>query len=77
MTRQVEHATAYAKRKGWEVSDDLIFTDDGISGAEYVNRPGFARLLTNLKRFDVLVMSEPSRFRPRHDAERRLCGGDT
>lgn len=58
VTRQVEHAKAYALKKGWTVEEDMTFADDGISCAEYVNRPGLARLMSNLKSFDVLVMSE-------------------
>ena len=39
--------------------------DDGISGAEFANRPGFLRLMNALKPsppFQVLVMSEESRL---------------
>src|SRR5512134_3422792 len=39
VTRQVEHAKAYAASKGWAVPDEFIFIDDGISGAEFKNRP--------------------------------------
>lgn len=65
VTRQIEHAKAYAARKGWTVPDDLMFVDDGISGAEFVKRPGFLRLMNALKpkpAFQVLVMSEESRL---------------
>jgi DNA invertase Pin-like site-specific DNA recombinase len=65
VTRQIEHARAYAIRKGWTVSDDGIFIDDGISGAEFAGRPGFVRLMNALKprpAFQVLVMSEESRL---------------
>jgi len=65
VARQVEHATAYARRKGWSVSDEHIFVDDGISGAEFANRPGFLRLMNGLKPrppFQILVMSEESRL---------------
>ncbi|MFQ5937153.1 MAG: recombinase family protein, partial [Acidiferrobacterales bacterium] len=48
--------------KGWTVDDDQVFVDDGVSGAEYQNRSGFTRLLTRLKEFDALIMSEPSRL---------------
>ncbi len=43
---------------------DLIFVDDGISGAIFKRRPGLVRLLSaaEAKAFDVLVMSEPSRL---------------
>ena len=44
VTRQIEHAKAYAAQKGWAVHDEYIYVDDGISGAEFVKRPGFLRL---------------------------------
>jgi DNA invertase Pin-like site-specific DNA recombinase len=65
VARQVEHARAYAARKGWAVLDEHVYVDDGISGAEFANRPGFLRLMNALKPrapFQVLVMSEESRL---------------
>jgi DNA invertase Pin-like site-specific DNA recombinase len=65
VTRQIEHARAYATQKGWTVDEGLVFVDDGISGAEFANRPGFLRLMNALKPrppFQVLVMSEESRL---------------
>lgn len=65
VARQIEHAKAYALRKGWIISDEHVFVDDGISGAEFVKRPGFLRLMNALKprpTFQVLVMSEESRL---------------
>src|SRR5262245_32174983 len=65
VARQVEHARAYAERKGWTVEESCIFVDDGISGAEFATRPGFLRLMNALKPrppFQVLVMSEESRL---------------
>jgi site-specific DNA recombinase len=65
VTRQVDHARAYAQRKGWAVDDAAIYVDDGISGAEFATRPGFLRLMNALKprpSFQVLVMSEESRL---------------
>ena len=65
VTRQIDHAKAYARKKGWQVSDELIFVDDGISGAEFVKRPGFIRLMNALKpqpAFQFLIMSEESRL---------------
>ncbi len=65
VTRQIEHAKAYAIKKGWRVSDEHVFVDDGISGAEFVKRPGFIRLMNALKPrplFQILVMSEESRL---------------
>jgi len=65
VTRQIEHARAYAVSKGWTVSDAHVYVDDGISGAEFANRPGFVRLMNALKprpAFQALVMSEVSRL---------------
>jgi site-specific DNA recombinase len=65
VTRQLAHARAYAERKGWRVADAHVYTDDGISGAEFGKRPGFVRLmnaLTPRAPFDVLIMSEASRL---------------
>ena len=65
VTRQIEHATDYAKRKGWRVAEEHIYSDDGISGAEFVKRPGFIRLMNALAPkppFQVLIMSEESRL---------------
>jgi DNA invertase Pin-like site-specific DNA recombinase len=65
VARQAEHARAYAARKGWQVRDEHIYVDDGISGAEFANRPGFLRLMNALKPrppFQVLIMSEESRL---------------
>ena len=65
VTRQIEHAKAYAAKKGWTVLDELVFVDDGISGAEFVKRPGFIRLMNSLKpkpSFQFLIMSEESRL---------------
>jgi hypothetical protein len=65
VARQVGHARDYASRKGWTVDDASVFVDDGISGAEFANRPGFLRLMNAVKPrapFQVLVMSEESRL---------------
>src|SRR5262245_52586063 len=65
VSRQVEHARAYAAREGWTVDDAYVFVDDGISGAEFANRPGFLRLMNALKPrapFQMLIMSEVSRL---------------
>ncbi len=66
VARQVAHAKVYAEKKGWTVPEELIFVDDGISGAEFGDRrPGLDRLLAQLKPrppFRVLVISELSRL---------------
>ena len=62
--RQREHATAYAEAQGWIVGLDLIFLDENISGAEFVNRPGLARLraAAAAHRFERLVVMDQSRL---------------
>jgi DNA invertase Pin-like site-specific DNA recombinase len=65
VSRQIEHAKAYARKKGWVVPDEHVYTDDGISGAIFAGRPGFMALMAALKpkpKFDVLIMSEESRL---------------
>jgi len=58
VTRQVEHARSYADRKGWTVREDLVFVDDGISGAEFVKRPGFVRLMNALTKKGYVKVSK-------------------
>ncbi len=65
VTRQVEHATEYARAKGWTVDPRHVYVDDAVSGAEWKHRPGFNALLAALDPrppFDVLVVSELSRI---------------
>ncbi len=62
---QLEHVRAFAKAKGWSSPDDLIFQDDGVSGAEFARRPGFVRLMAALKPrppFGVLLMYDEDRL---------------
>ena len=47
------------------MADEHVYVDDGISGAEFVKRPGFLRLMNSLKPrpgFQALIMSEESRL---------------
>ena len=65
VSRQVEHFRAYAASKGWAAAGEHEYVDDGMSGAEFANRPGFVRLmnaLTPAAPFDILVVSELSRL---------------
>ena len=65
ITRQIEHAKAFAARRGWTVAEACIFVDDGISGAELARRPGVQRLRAALVPrpiFQVLIVSEQSRL---------------
>ena len=85
VTRQVERARAYATRKGWTVDDAHVYTDDGISGAEFLKRPRLLALMNALKprpAFDVLIVMDQSRlgrsqdeipYALRQDHRRRAC----
>jgi DNA invertase Pin-like site-specific DNA recombinase len=42
---QTEHDRRYVESKGWAVDEAFVFSDDGISGAEFAARPGFDRLM--------------------------------
>lgn len=76
VTRQIDHAKQYAAKNGWGVMDEHVYMDDGISGAEFVKRPGFVRLMSAIKAkpsFQVLIMSEESRLgRERIETEHNL-----
>ena len=60
VTRQVELARAFAKARGWTVSDAHVYVDDGISGTEFEKRPGLMRMMDVLPRppFRYLIVSE-------------------
>jgi DNA invertase Pin-like site-specific DNA recombinase len=75
VTRQIDQARAYATRKGWTIAEEHIYSDDGISGSEFVKRPGFIRLMNAVKPrapFQALIMSEESPARSRTDRD-GLC----
>jgi DNA invertase Pin-like site-specific DNA recombinase len=66
VTRQVAHAREFAEKSGYTVDEDHIFVDDGVSGAEFRDRPGLLRLLNlasaSPRPFDAVVMAEASRL---------------
>ena len=66
VVRQLARAQEYAEKKGWTLDDRFIFTDDGVSGAEFSEkRPGFQSLMAALfprPEFQVLIVSEQSRL---------------
>ncbi|HXW03592.1 MAG TPA: recombinase family protein [Vicinamibacterales bacterium] len=64
VVRQLEHARGFAAERGWAVSDEHVYSDDAVSGADF-KRPGLMRLLNVLGKrapFDVLVVRELSRL---------------
>ena len=66
VTRQIDLARAFIQRRGWTVADEHVYVDDGISGAEFENRPGLARLVLAAKStprpFDIIVTMDQDRI---------------
>src|SRR5260370_27748213 len=65
VTRQLDRAREYATAHGWTLDDRYVYTDDGVSGAEFKKRPGLSALRAALEPkapFQVLIVSEQSRL---------------
>ena len=72
VTRQIEHARAYAVKKGWIVADEHIYSDDGVSGAEFVKRQGLLRHMRILSGGnEARNLGDPEEVRLRYD--RQCC----
>ena len=78
VARQVEHARAYASRKGWTVADDHVYIDDAVSGAETKRLINRQRLLDAIHSgpppFQALIMRDTSRFSRRDGGLPRQAG---
>src|SRR5947207_3119538 len=61
--QQLDRLRAVAADRGWVLSDDHVFRDDGYSGAS-LRRPGLDKLrdLAALARFDVILVTDPDRL---------------
>jgi DNA invertase Pin-like site-specific DNA recombinase len=64
ITQQVGRCTRFAKRKGWFVSDDYIFTDSGKSGltVNSMLKDLMRIAAVNPKPFDVLLCTSIDRI---------------
>ena len=70
--RQVEGGCAFAESKGWHVTDEYVFADDAVSGAEtkkLVNRQRLLDMIESGPPFQVLIMRDASRFSRRDGDE--------
>lgn len=68
---QLKAISTYADKNGFILNNDLIFSDEGISGRDVKNRPGFNKMIAaaKTKRFDVILVWKFSRFaRNREDS---------
>src|SRR5262245_8596476 len=65
VARQKAQAQAFAQARGWTVDPAYVFEDERISGAEFINRPGFQALIRGLAPappFQALIVMELSRL---------------
>ncbi len=65
VARQKARSREFAAEHGWDIPPEFTFSDDGISGAEFENRPGLQALLRELTprpRFAHLVVMDTSRL---------------
>ncbi len=70
---QLEKIFDFAKRNGYVIPDEFIFTDEGISGRNTKNREAFNRMIAAAKSkprpFDIILVWKFSRFaRNREDS---------
>ena len=72
VARQIENARAFAASKGWQVSEEHVFADDAVSGAEVRKLVNRQRLLDVIRAggpFQVLILRDASRFSRRDGDE--------
>ena len=64
VTRQIDSARSYAIKKGWQLRNDHIYSDDGVSGAEFDRRPGLQAMLAEAKQrsFRYVIVADQSRL---------------
>lgn len=64
LTVQVEEARRFIKEQGWSLDDEHVFLEDGISRAEFKNRPALFQMLDHLERkeFDIIVTRDETRL---------------
>jgi len=76
VTRQIDLARRFAESKGWIVSDEHVYADDGISGAEVASKlRAKQRMLALIESgaapFQVIVMQSNDRL-SRRDGDEAL-----
>ena len=64
IARQEAGARAFIASRGWVLHDAHVYTDDGVSGALFLGRPEFQRMLRDAKAkaFDAVVFFDLDRF---------------
>jgi site-specific DNA recombinase len=64
VARQVDGARAFIAGKGWALNEAHIYTDDGVSGALFLGRPEFQRMMRDAEAeaFEHVVFFDLDRF---------------
>lgn len=62
--RQIDGARDFITKRGWSLDDAHIYTDDGVSGAEFADRAEFQHMMRDAaeQEFDALVYYDQDRF---------------
>jgi hypothetical protein len=73
--QQLDRLRAYVQTQGWLLADDLIFRDDGFSGAS-LHRPGLERLREQVAAgaLDRLLLTAPRSAGPQLCPSGALAG---
>jgi DNA invertase Pin-like site-specific DNA recombinase len=69
---QIANAKAFAESRGWSVSDEHVYQDDAVGGAETKKLIGRQRLLDVIEKgapFETLILRDTSRFSRRDGDE--------
>ena len=59
---QVARCREFAAARGWEVAEELVAMEAGVSGASRHNRPGLLGLIGRIDEWDVLLCFDFSRL---------------
>ena len=64
VTRQIDGARTFISARGWTLDERNIYSDDGVSGALFTNRPEFQRMLLDAEAgaFEAVVFFDIDRF---------------
>lgn len=64
LATQEDGARRFLKAKGWSLAPEHIYTDSGISRAEFLKRPGLRALIAGAKdhAFDVVITRDDTRL---------------
>ncbi len=64
VTRQIDGARAFISSKGWTLDERHVYSDDGVSGALFANRPQFQRMMVDAEAgvFEAIVFFDIDRF---------------